>query len=88
VKFVSAPCRTSAAYEVKPDKNLRLILDDVAKKLSNEGYIPVVVTSHIAVFKKEYELTIFPSGRILIKKIEEKEIADRIAREIYEVLLE
>ena len=86
MKYIAKPCRTERAYEVIPEKELNLDLDLVVEKLKNSGYTTVIRTPHIAIVKKEFEVSLYPSGRILIKKAESREIAEKIADEIYGVI--
>ncbi|MFQ6052297.1 MAG: hypothetical protein ACE5K4_11490 [Candidatus Hydrothermarchaeota archaeon] len=85
--FVSKPCKTDSAYEVLPKTRIRINLEESCEKLVKGGYEIVVTTPHIAVIKKIYEISIFPSGRLLIKDLTDKKIAEDIAREVYALVL-
>ncbi len=86
MRYVAKPCRTERAYEVIPEMKMNIEVEHIAERLERHGYSIVIKTPHIVVIRKEFEVSVYPSGRILIKKVDDKEVAEKIADEIYGVL--
>jgi ArsR family metal-binding transcriptional regulator len=81
--FIVKPCSTRAAFEGVLKRQTKLDLTDYSRALSNRGYELVAVTDYIIVAKKEYEFTIFPSGRVLVKDIDDPDLAKTLIEKLY-----
>ncbi len=86
MRYVAKPCKTERAYEVIPETRMEIDAERMAEKLEDNGYSIIIKTPHIVVVRKEYEISVYPSGRILIKKVDDRKVAERIADEIYGVI--
>jgi transcription termination factor Rho len=73
--FIVRPCSTRAAYEGVPKRQMKLNLNECAKMLQDKGYEVIALTDYVMVVKREYEFTVFPSGKILVKDIDSIELA-------------
>lgn len=79
------PCKYDA-FEVVPKSKVTLDLDDIEEVLSKNGYEILSNPKVMLVVKKEAEITIYPRGRLLIHPVQERERAERLAKELYSVL--
>jgi hypothetical protein len=82
--YLLKPCKGSAAYETIPKKNLKLDMDACTDKLMCGGF-EVINAEVMLIVKDDLELTIYPSGKLLIKT-DNKKAAERIAEKIYALL--
>jgi len=81
--FVMRPCRGSPACSVLLKKKTRIDFDKVRKKFKEIlADTPVVL---IVMFKGT-EVSIYPSGKLLIRK-NDREKVKKMAQEIYNVIL-
>jgi hypothetical protein len=83
------PCKSKAAFEALPQKdgrNLKLDLSACGKLLGDIGYQEVCDARVLIIMKKEIEVTIYPSGKLLLKT-DFKEHAESVMNEIYGVIL-
>lgn len=71
-------CKSKGSYEVRPKKNLKLDL----KKLK-KSFKTIVDTPILLVIEKEDEIIIHEHGRLVFKKLQDKEKIRGIADEIY-----
>ncbi|VVB52718.1 Uncharacterised protein [uncultured archaeon] len=84
--YLLKPCKTSAAYEAVPkNQHLRLNLTEAAEKLKREGYLLTAETPVLFIAEKEFPVTVFPHGKLLIKNATE-EGAQRLADDVYRIL--
>jgi hypothetical protein len=57
-------------YEGFPDKELKLDLQEQARRLDNSGYLIDGINESICLaHRNELELTIFPSGRVILEHV-------------------
>jgi hypothetical protein len=80
------PCATKAAYEGILKRKVNLNLTEFSDKLKDKGYELIAVTNYVMVVRKGYELTIFPSGRVIVKDIDDLESAKVIIEKLHEDL--
>jgi ArsR family metal-binding transcriptional regulator len=80
------PCATKAAYEGILKRKVSLNLTEFSDKLKDKGYELIAVTNYVMVVRKGYELTIFPSGRVIVKDIDDLESAKVIIEKLHEDL--
>ena len=74
-------CSSGGAYEVIPDKQLKINLS----KLKDKFEI-VVETPSVVIIKDKFEVSIFKNGKLLIKRCNDKEKAEEQAKTIYQRL--
>lgn len=80
-------CSGRSAFEALPKRGLRFDRGELAAKLKNEGYT-IEDYGALLIAKKDFEVTIFPSGRLLMKCNEEamaRAEASRIGSFILEI---
>lgn len=74
---VLRPCKTSAAFEAIPERDLALDLDALERRLVGDGWRTVANARVLLVVAKDLEATVFPSGKVLIKTTE-RPTAERV----------
>jgi TATA-box binding protein (TBP) (component of TFIID and TFIIIB) len=80
------PCATKAAYEGTLKRKVNLNLTEFSDKLKDKGYELIAVTDYVMVVRKGYELTVFPSGRVIVKDIDDLESAKVVIEKLHEDL--
>lgn len=82
--FMMRPCRTSAAYFATLRKPLTLDLSEAATDLEAKGY-RVTDCGVLLILHQEPEVTLYKSGRVLVKTGEERAAREAV-KEVYEAL--
>ncbi len=80
------PCSTGAAYEGILKRKVTLNLKESSNKLKDKGYELIAVTDYVMIVKKDYEFTLFPTGRVLVKDIEDFSSAKVLIEKLHEDL--
>lgn len=75
------PCKTSAAYEAIPERDLHVDLPALEDRLRELGWTSVANAGIMLVVRKRLEATIFQSGKLLIKTQAQPE-AEEVWREL------
>ena len=89
VGYLLRPCKSKAAFEAIPQKvggNLKLDLTTCGKLLEDIGYEDVCDAKVLIIMKKEVEVTIYSSGKLLLRT-DSKEQAESAMNEIYGVII-
>ena len=81
------PCKFDA-YEVVPKGKVSMNLDKVEKMLSRNGYEILANPKVMLVVKKMVEISIYPSGRLLMHPVTDRQEAERLAKDLYAALRE
>lgn len=76
------PCRHDA-YEAVPKRKVSLDMDECERVLSGKGYRILSNPKVMLVMTKGVEITLYPHGRVLMQPVRERELAVRIAEELY-----
>jgi len=84
--FVFKPCRTGAAFQGDLKKNLKLDLTKCEKVLKGAGYEIVLNTANVLIIKSKYNISVFPTGRVLVKDITDEKEACAAVEKVYKVL--
>lgn len=84
--YVAKPCKTDDAFEITPKKPMKVDTVKTAEKASKLGYEILINTPHVCILKKEKEVSIFSSGRLMIKQTKSDADAKRIAEELYKII--
>lgn len=84
--YIVRLCKSTAAYEAIPKKNLKLNLDKCEKKFIDMGY-RVINAKVMLVVDGEIETTVFPSGKLLVKT-DDKTVAESTVIKYSTILLE
>lgn len=80
--FIIDPCKSDKAIEFLSQKRVELKLNEIADSLREQAEVKAE-TPFVIIFKfRNTSISLFKSGRILVKDVEERE-----AREIVEELL-
>ena len=78
--FVMEMCGNRAAWQIQVDGVEKIDLEAVGTKIESAGYTIGIRTRLVWTFSGPAELTLYPSGKLLVKT-EDKELAANIARE-------
>ncbi len=78
--FVLEMCGNKSAWQIQVDGIEKIDLDLVGGKIESAGYTVGIRTRLAWTFSGPAELTLYPSGKLLVKT-EDKELAARIAKE-------
>ena len=73
-------CGNRAAWQIQVDGVEKIDLEAVGGKIDSAGYTVGIRTRLAWTFSGPAELTLYPSGKLLVKT-EDKELAANIARE-------
>ncbi len=73
-------CSTRGAFEALPEKNIQLNLSKIKSKYETIADLPILVLIKYG----NYEVTCYKNGKLLIRKCDVKEEAEKIAEKIYE----
>lgn len=84
--FVGKPCKSRVAFEFIPKKKTKLDLDAIAKKLKAKGVFIEVETQFLLILKIEVPITLFQTGKILIKETNQEKDARKIAEKLVKAI--
>ncbi|UCH89052.1 MAG: hypothetical protein JSV49_12605 [Thermoplasmata archaeon] len=81
------PCKSTAAFEAIPQDPQKLDLSSVESTLTSHGF-EVIANAKVllVVTKNEMEISIYPTGKILIK-IDDKSVAEDMVSELESILM-
>ena len=86
LEFIAVkPCKYDA-YEAVPKARVSLDLDECEHTLAKKGYEILSNAKVMLVVKKGVEISIYPRGRLLMHPVNERDEAERIAKELFKVL--
>ena len=77
--FVMEMCGNKSAWQIEVDSIDKVDLEAVGKKIEQAGYTIGIQTRLAWTFSGPAELTLYPSGKLLVKT-EDKELAAQIAQ--------
>ncbi len=78
-EFAMEVCSGGTSWQVFPDKECSLDIITVSDRIVEAGWIRTLENRLCHTFSGEVDLTLFPSGRLLIKS-RDKNLANSIAR--------
>jgi TATA-box binding protein (TBP) (component of TFIID and TFIIIB) len=84
--FLFKPCKTSIAFQSTLKKGT-LDLHKCESALRKAGYSIELSTKSLIVAKSKLSVSIFPSGRILVKDTTDEDEAKKIIEKIYSLCL-
>lgn len=84
--FLLKPCRTGAAFQGTPNKCKKIDLVKAEAVLKEKGYEIVLNTKNVLIVKSNYNISVFPSGRVLIKDIKDEKEACKQIEKVYKIL--
>ena len=76
--FVMELCGNKSAWQIEVEGIEKIDLDSVGKMIESAGYTIGIQTRLAWTFSGPAELTLYPSGKLLVKT-EDKELAAKIA---------
>ncbi|MCD6546949.1 MAG: hypothetical protein J7K22_00120 [Nanoarchaeota archaeon] len=82
------PCRTGAAFQGTPKKNLKLNMNKVKEVLSKKGFKIKLALKDVVIAEKKYVFNIFKDGRIMIKEIKNEEEAKKQIKNLFKLIKE
>jgi hypothetical protein len=80
------PCRNTAAFEIVPERELKLDLAVVEARLLEAGYRRVVRAGVMLIMRKDLEVSVYRSGKMLLKT-RDPDAAAVLARTLRSLLL-
>ena len=89
VDGLTQPCK-GGSHSYLPEKRKNLDLHSMVSVLESNGYNIVMDLDLMLIFKKDIEVTLYPSGRIIFKTLE-NDVADRelaLLRELLPAIVE
>ena len=84
--FVGKPCKSRVAFEFIPKKRVKLDLEKAAKDLREDGVFIEIETPFLLVLKIGVPVTLFQSGKILIKETNVEQEARKTALKLVKLL--
>ena len=78
--FVMEMCGNRSAWQIQVDGIDKINLENVGQEIESAGYTIGIRTRLAWTFSGPAELTLYPSGKLLVKT-EDKELAAKIAKE-------
>ena len=85
-EFVGKPCRSKVAFEFVPKHSTKINLEESVKELRKEFLVEVESKLLLIVRIADKNISIFPSGKILVRneKIEQeaRNIAERVVKKL------
>jgi ribonuclease HIII len=84
--FVGKPCRSKTAYEFLPKKLTKLNLGELKNKLEKKAIIEVNSKLLIIMKINNHTVSLFPSGKILVRGEREEKKAKQTAEEIIKLI--
>jgi len=86
--FKSKLCGSGNSYEFIPKSKQQLDLSSVAKRLSEDALIEAETPFVIMMKYSDAKISLFKSGKIIVKNITDQETAKKIAEKIIELISE
>jgi hypothetical protein len=83
--YILRPCQGKAAFEAVLNSQIQIDISKRIKVLKDHGYEVLDAGILLVAKKGEFEISIYPSAKLLIK-CESKEKATQKANEIYDIL--
>ena len=77
--FMLEMCSGNTSWQIEPNEQTEIDLDRVAAKIIESGCTATIQTRLCHIFTGEAKLTLFPSGKLLVK-CEDKETAIKIGK--------
>ena len=72
-------CATRGAFEALPEKSMQLNLSKLKSKYETMADLPILIMIKF----DNYEITCYKNGKLIIRKCDVKEEAEKIAEKIY-----
>ena len=86
--FTGKPCRSKMAYEFLPNKKVNINLEGAAQEVTNVGSVEVRTKVLLMIKVDHCVVSLFPSGKLLVRGEREEEKAKQIAKKTLATLKE
>jgi len=87
-EYTGKPCRTKMAYEFLPKKQITINLEKAVEEITSTATIEVK-TKVLLMLKLDYAtISLFPSGKLLVRGERDEEKARELAKKILSTLKE
>lgn len=86
--YFSKLCTSGAAFEFSPKKEMKLDLEKVAEKLRSETLVEAETPFVLMIKYADAKISIFKSGKIIVRNVEDTRKAKKIAEKITELISE
>jgi TATA-box binding protein (TBP) (component of TFIID and TFIIIB) len=87
-EYTGKPCRTKMAYEFLPKNKIDIDLDKAAEELNSIANIDVKTKVLLMMKLDNLTISLFPSGKLLVRGEREEEKAKKAAEKILKQLKE
>ncbi len=85
--FVSKPCRSSDSFQFVPSEKVSLNLNELVKNFEDEGFFIEFNSSFLISMKiSGKRVSLFKSGKVLVKDSDNEEETRKIAEKIYSLI--
>lgn len=84
--FVAKPCKSRIAFEFVPKHKTRLDLEKVVQNLKSNGVFIEAETPFLLVLKMGSSISLFQSGKIIVKETNVEKDARKIAEKLVKML--
>ncbi|MCR4369156.1 MAG: hypothetical protein NUV67_04590 [archaeon] len=85
--FTGQPCKSRMAYEFLPNKEYSLNLEKTANALREQEVFIELESDYLLMLKMQgHDISLFRSGKIIVKAINDKEKARNIAQNLVKKL--
>lgn len=86
-EFASKPCRSSDSFQFVSNKSVSLNLIKISKQLESKGIFIDFATEFLLSMKvKNKKVSLFRSGKIIIKEVDNEETAKKIAEKVFSLI--
>ncbi|MBT4870057.1 MAG: hypothetical protein HON47_00590 [Candidatus Diapherotrites archaeon] len=84
--FTGKPCRAKVAYEFLPNKKMKLKLSEIEKNIEEKFSIEVKSKILLIIRVEDKTVSLFESGKLLVRGEREEVAAKEIAKRIVELI--
>ena len=84
--FTGKPCRAKVAYEFLPNKKIKLKLSEIEENIEKEFVIEVKSKILLIIKVSDKTVSLFESGKILVRGEREEGKAKEIAKQIVKLI--
>jgi len=84
--FVAKPCKSRVAFEFVPKRKARLDLEKVAENLKKHDVFIEAETPFLLVLKMGSSISLFQSGKIIVKETNVESDARKIAEKLVKLI--
>lgn len=86
--YTGKPCQSKMAYEFIPNKKINIDLEKAKKELEEKAKIEISSKVLLIIKISEHTVSLFPSGKIIVRGEKNEENARKVAQELAKHLKE